>query len=293
MTAWDLIAARIGEARGSPFRPAPPRALGGGSIHQAAVLDDGRQRFFVKRNAAHWLAMFEAESAGLAAMEATRTLRVPTSLCTGLAGDEAFLVLEYLELGGPSRGSEERAGRQLAALHRTTAPAFGWERDNTIGATPQDNTWERDWARFWHDRRLGFQLDLAARQGHGGRLQERGRRLLEEGGALLDHGPPPALLHGDLWGGNLGYDPAGQPVVYDPAVYFGDREADLAMTELFGGFGPAFQAAYREAWPVDPGYTVRRECYNLYHVLNHLNLFGTGYLGRAQHLIDRLLAELR
>ena len=178
-------------------------------------------------------------------------------------------------------------------MHRTTRAEFGWVRDNTIGATPQPNTPDPDWVRFWARQRLGFQLALAARNGHGGALQRLGETLLGRLPDLLDHAPAPSLLHGDLWGGNLGYMRDGEPVIYDPAVYYGDREADLAMTELFGGFGGDFYAAYREAWPLDPGYASRRDLYNLYHVLNHLNLFGGGYLGQALNLLGRLLAQVR
>jgi len=140
---------------------------------------------------------------------------------------------------------------------------------------------------------LGFQLGLAARKGHRGRLQDQGERLLEALPVLLDHDPAPSLLHGDLWGGNLAFDSDGHPVIFDPAVYYGDREADVAMTELFGGFGWDFYAAYNEAWELDSGYPTRKVLYNLYHILNHLNLFGTGYLGQAQSMMDRLLAEVR
>jgi fructosamine-3-kinase len=169
---------------------------------------------------------------------------------------------------------------------------FGWDRDNTIGSTPQLNEPSVDWVTFWRERRLGYQLELAARNGYRGRLKQRGERLLDGLGALLDHNPVPSLLHGDLWGGNLGYDEAGEPVIFDPACYFGDREADLAMTELFGGFGRRFWAAYQEAWPLSEGYPVRKHLYNLYHVINHLNLFGGGYLSQAESMIDRLLAEI-
>jgi fructosamine-3-kinase len=180
----------------------------------------------------------------------------------------------------------------LAALHRIEGNRFGWWRGNHIGATPQPNDPSPDWPDFWRQRRLGFQLDLAARQGHRGRLQGLGERLLERLPALLDHRPRPSLLHGDLWGGNLAYDPDGRPVVFDPAVYHGDREADLAMTELFGGFPSRFYAAYQAAWPLDPAYRVRKVLYNLYHVLNHLNLFGGGYLTQAEGMMQRLLAAL-
>ena len=235
--------------------------------------------------------MFEAEAAGLAELAAPGAIRVPAPICWGLAGRRSFLVLEHLALGGPTRGAA--AGRQLATLHRTTTPTFGWSRDNFIGSTPQPNPQTPDWVAFWRDQRLGFQLELAARNGYARDLQRTGERLRADLGTLLNHRPRPALLHGDLWGGNLGWLPDGAPVIYDPAVYYGDREAELAMTELFGGFGSDFYAAYREAWPLDPGYPVRKTLYNLYHILNHLNLFGAGYLGQARGMIDRLLAELR
>ena len=182
----------------------------------------------------------------------------------------------------------------LAQLHRTTAEAYGWHRDNTIGTTPQDNARTEDWAAFFRDRRIAPQLALAARNGHGGRLQRAGERLLAAMPLLLaGHAPVASLLHGDLWSGNAARLASGEPVIFDPAVYFGDRETDLAMTELFGGFPAAFHAAYRAAWPIDAGYPVRRTLYNLYHVLNHLNLFGGGYGAQAEAMIGQLLAEAR
>ncbi len=292
MTDWPQIAAAITAATGQPCRPQSRQELGGGCINRAFVLRDGSRAWFVKLNNARRLEMFAAEAAGLEALAAAEAIRVPHPLCVGTAGDEAFLVLEFIAFGRSSPRSPATAGRQLAALHRQTQDRFGWWRDNFIGATPQANNEDPDWARFWQERRLRPQLDLALARGYGGRLQERGQRLLAACPALLNHTPPPALLHGDLWGGNLAYDQAGQAVIFDPATYYGDREADLAMTELFGGFNADFYAAYRESWPLDPGYPVRRDLYNLYHVLNHLNLFGAGYLGQAQSMIDRLLAVL-
>jgi fructosamine-3-kinase len=292
MSDWGTIAARIAAVSGRPFKPAPPRGAGGGCINRSVVLSDGASSYFVKLNDSTRLAMFEAEAAGLEEIAASDTIRVPVPLCTGTAGGEAYLAMEHLRLGGYGGGSAALAGRQLAQMHRTTREDFGWKRDNTIGSTPQPNGYLSDWVAFWRGRRLGFQLALAARNGYGGRLQERGRLLLEGLEKLMDHDPAPSLLHGDLWGGNIGYAEGGEPVVYDPAVYYGDREADVAMTELFGGFGADFYAAYREAWPLDPGYETRRDLYNLYHVVNHLNLFGAGYLGQAQGMIERLLAQL-
>jgi protein-ribulosamine 3-kinase len=293
VTDWSEIVARISAASSKPFTPAAPRSVGGGCINAAVTLSDGEQTYFVKVNAPDRLPMFAAEAAGLAAIAETDTIRVPEPLCTGTAGGQSFIAMEYIALSGRSAQGAAEAGRQLAAMHRASRPDFGWDRDNTIGATPQENVSDPDWIAFWRERRLGFQLDLAAQNGYRGRLQEQGRRLLAAFPALIDHAPVPSLLHGDLWGGNIGFDRAGEPVIFDPAVYYGDREADLAMTELFGGFGPDFYAAYQEAWPLDPGYRTRKTLYNLYHVLNHLNLFGSGYLGQAEAMIGRLLAELR
>jgi protein-ribulosamine 3-kinase len=293
VTDWSEIAARIGAASDKPFAPAAPRSVGGGCINAAVTLSDGEQTYFVKVNAPNRLPMFEAEAAGLAAIAATATIRVPEPLCTGTAGGQSFIAMEHIALSGRSAQGAVEAGQQLAAMHRASRPDFGWDRDNTIGSTPQENAPDPDWIAFWRERRLGFQLDLAAQNGYCGRLQEQGRRLLAAFPALIDHAPEPSLLHGDLWGGNIGFDRAGDPVIFDPAVYYGDREADLAMTELFGGFGPDFYAAYQEAWPLDAGYRTRKTLYNLYHILNHLNLFGSGYLGQAEAMIGRLLAELR
>ncbi len=293
MDLWRSIEQAISEATGRPFQSAGQHGVGGGCINETTRLEgaDGR-RFFVKLNRADRLDMFEAEFEGLAELGAPGALHVPEPVAVGTADGRAFLVMEYIALGG--RSAPGALGEGLARLHRTTRARFGWHRDNTIGSTPQINTESGDWVDFWRQHRLGFQLDLAARKGHGGRLQRLGEQLLERFPALFtDHRPQPSLLHGDLWGGNWGTDTAGRPVIFDPAVYYGDRETDLAMTELFGGFGRDFYAAYEAAWPLDPGYPVRKTLYNLYHILNHLNLFGGGYGGQAEHMMQRLLAELR
>ena len=292
MTDWNQIARLIAEASGESFAPLPPRSIGGGCINAAVRLSDGRISYFVKTNAASRLAMFEAEQAGLQALADSRAIRVPRPVASGVAGSQAWLAMEYIEPSGGRRGSAAVAGRQLAALHRCLGAHFGWYRDNTIGSTQQPNDERDDWLAFWREQRLGFQLELGARNGYGGALQRQGERLLERLPALFDHAPVPSLLHGDLWSGNLSYDAEGNPVIFDPAVYYGDREADLAMTELFGGFGADFYAAYTEAWPLHPGYGVRKTLYNLYHILNPMNMFGGGYQGQARGMIDRLLAEL-
>jgi protein-ribulosamine 3-kinase len=287
------IAWQIGQVAGHPFGAAQARSLGGGCINTALTLSDGTRRYFVKLNRAELLPMFEAEAAGLEELAESRTLRVPRPLCTGVAGGQAYLAMEYIALGGRPAGGSIQAGRLLAATHRHTRGQYGWVRDNTIGSTPQRNAPDTDWARFWAERRLGPQIEIAARNGYGGPLQRAAEALLARLPDLLGHSPAASLLHGDLWGGNLAFARDGEAVVFDPALYFGDREADLAMTELFGGFDSDFYAAYRAAWPLDSGYATRRDLYNLYHVLNHLNLFGGGYLRQAQDMLGRLLAQTR
>jgi protein-ribulosamine 3-kinase len=220
-------------------------------------------------------------------------LRVPEVLAVGASGSQAWLALRWIEFSPATRESDALLGERLAALHRVSAARFGWKRDNTVGATPQHNAWDDDWVRFFVTQRLGAQLQLAGRNAAPRRLVERGGRLCEGVSALYSsYRPVPSLLHGDLWAGNRATDAAGKPVIFDPAVYFGDREADIAMTRLFGGFHPAFYSAYQAAWPLDQAAGTRRTLYNLYHVLNHFNLFGGGYAAQAEAMIDRLLAEL-
>ncbi|HEY5993439.1 MAG TPA: fructosamine kinase family protein [Gallionellaceae bacterium] len=291
IAGWGDIAAAIGHAVGAPFELARTVTLGGGDINSACRLEgkDGA-RYFAKLNDADKHAMFAAEYAGLKEMAHTRSVRVPQPVAHGVCGPLAFLVLEYLDLGGS--GDAGLLGEQLAALHRAPAPQFGFALDNTIGSTPQPNGWMSEWAGFLRERRLGFQLRLAERNGYGGKLQDLGARLLDTLPVFFaGYAPQPSLLHGDLWGGNHAYLGDGTPVIYDPAPYYGDREADLAMTELFGGFDSGFYAAYRASWPLDAGYETRKTLYNLYHILNHANLFGSGYARQAEGMIQRLLAE--
>ncbi|MBK6629965.1 MAG: fructosamine kinase family protein [Betaproteobacteria bacterium] len=300
MSFQELISAEIGRASGRPFNVRSGREAGGGCIHRALVLEGDGTKWFVKLNKADALPMFEAESDGLAALADADAFRVPRPLCAGVIGDQAYLVLEHLDLqpvgerSGDRRKSQWDAiafGHALAALHRKSGLCYGWKRDNFIGATPQINMESESWPRFFAATRLLPQVKRAA--AHGRELQEKGALLAEKLPAFfLDYRPQPSLLHGDLWHGNAAMC-SGMPAIFDPAVYHGDREADLAMTELFGGFPEAFYAAYREAWPLAEGYESRKTLYNLYHVLNHLNLFGAGYLRQAERMVDRLLAELR
>ncbi|MCC6611422.1 MAG: fructosamine kinase family protein [Burkholderiales bacterium] len=286
------LEAAISEATGQRFRVEQIQAAGGGCIHQAIVLAGSGDRFFAKLNEARLADAFAAEADGLEAL-ARAGFRTPGVVAQGIAAGAAFLVLEHLSLGRGNDAAYRALARGLAAMHRHAGPRFGWPRDNYIGATPQRNREAQSWAEFWERERLAPQLALAAERGFGGGLQQSGARVIAALPALLaGHAPAPVLLHGDLWSGNAGFLADGTPVLFDPAVYHGDREADLAMTQLFGGFPAAFHAAYREAAPLPSGYPARRTLYNLYHVLNHANLFGGGYATQAQGMMDRLLAEV-
>jgi len=327
----EELATSIGNAIGATLRRRPASRAHGGSINECYRWDSDAGPIFVKIAPVRHAAMFAAEAAGLEELRRADSVRVPrvlgvgTDMGAGPCADAdssagigpgagvgadpgvgigpgagvgidpgvgtAWLALEWIERGPPSRATDSILGEQLAQQHRTTQAAFGWSRDNTIGSTPQLNEWCDDWMTFFRDRRLRYQLDLAARNGFGGRLQQRGGALLDRVPEFFSgYRPVPSVLHGDLWGGNRLTAERGQPVIFDPAVYYGDREADLAMTRLFGGFGAGFYAAYEAAWQLDAGAGARIDLYNLYHVLNHLNLFGDGYLGQALSMIDALLA---
>jgi len=287
----ESVRAGLAETAGRISNLQWDRDLPGGDINRAASIRDGDRRWFVKYRDNAPDGMFKAEAKALEEIAASGCIRAPRAIAWGSRDDTAWLVLEYLDL--ISSGSGALLGEQLAALHRVTGARFGWPMDNYIGTTPQANTQTDDWTAFWRDCRLQPQLAMARAAGHEGRLADRGQRLLESLHQLLDgHRPFASLLHGDLWGGNAAFTTAGQPVIFDPASYYGDRETDIAMTELFGGFDAAFYSAYRSVLPLDEGYPVRRELYKLYHLLNHLNLFGAGYLSRCERTIDALLAHV-
>ncbi|MEP6487850.1 fructosamine kinase family protein [Microcoleus vaginatus GB2-A3] len=303
---WDKIAARIAEVTGDKFSIDNRRSVSGGCINQGYYISSSARAYFAKLTPASQVAMFEAEALGLQQMRATQTIRVPEPICWGTEGNSAYIVLEWLDL--ESRGGDrawEEMGRQLAAMHKYTPPnlpfarggkkpnsarvrgCFGWDINNTIGSTIQINNWTANWAEFWAEHRIGYQLKLA-RDGRGHFPQ--GERLLEMISQLLaGYEPQPSLVHGDLWGGNVGVTSAGEPVIFDPAAYFGDREVDIAMTELFGGFPRQFYRGYNQVWPLDAGYEQRKTIYNLYHILNHFNLFGGSYESPANQMINRIL----
>jgi protein-ribulosamine 3-kinase len=254
--------------------------LTGGCIHRCYRVRREGRALFLKVNHRPLADAFAAEADGLAALRDAGA-RAPDPLAYGSCGGSAYLLLEYLELG--SSGDYASLGRMLAGMHRRVGERHGWRRDNYIGPTPQANGACGSWQDFWRERRLEPQLELARRNGY--RLDDVPVCLLLEG-----YEPAPSLVHGDLWNGNAGFVAGGAPVLFDPAVYYGDREVDLAMTELFGGFPPEFYGAYNEAWPLSREYERRKPLYNLYHLLNHLNLFGGGYLEQVRAAL-RLLAR--
>jgi len=293
MESFAALAHEIAALTGSACASAPERSIGGGSINRCYYWPAAGTPMFVKVGARASQAAFAAEADGLRELREARALRVPQVLATGVADSTAFLALEWIERGAAGEACERRLGEGLAALHSVTAPRYGFRRDNTIGRTPQTNAWSTDWVDFYRERRLRPQLVLAAQRGFARLLAERGERLLAALPALLaEHTPRPSLLHGDLWGGNWLSSTAGEPVLFDPAVYYGDRETDLAMTRLFGGFGVSFYRAYEAAAPLPAGAAWREELYNLYHVLNHANLFGGGFAHQAREIIERLLAQV-
>jgi fructosamine-3-kinase len=255
-------------------------SVSGGCINECFRVRIGASTRFLKVNASRYADAFAAEADGLIALRRAG-MRAPEPIAHGTADGQAYVLMEYLELR--AEGDFARLGRALAAMHRKPAERFGWTRDNYIGTTPQANGECDSWAEFWRERRLKPQLELARKNGFD-LDAEAAMRLLDQ------HAPRPALLHGDLWSGNAAFTADGEPVVFDPAVYCGDREADLAMTELFGGFPREFYAAYNAAYPLDAGYAERKHVYNLYHLLNHLNLFGRGYLAQVNATLRRFKA---
>lgn len=290
---WEIIENSIRRSEGVEFRIEKILSVGGGCINAAYKIDGLTTSYFVKVNSADSVAMFEAEADGLREIFATQVVKVPRPVTTGATQTSSFLVLEWLNLGRSKSASYIQLGEQLAKMHRIRQAYYGWHRDNTIGSTPQPNARCNDWCEFFAVRRLGHQLELAKSQGYVNGLHEPGCRLCEcLGQFFCGYDLYPSLLYGDLWSGNVSVEVSGKPVIFDPACYYGDREADLAMTELFGGFGKGFYQAYSATIGLNAGYNVRKTLYNLYHILNHLNLFGSGYLGQAQSMIEQLLAEL-
>ncbi|MDR9827065.1 fructosamine kinase family protein [Vibrio sp. FNV 38] len=287
---WRAIELAISEHLNTPFAIEEHERISGGDINQAYVITHGETRYFVKVNDKSYLERFQLEAEQLELLSQSNTVRTPNFITTGNSKQHAFLVLEYLVLKPlDAAGGSYEFGRQLAKLHSWgDQKEYGYDLDNFLGDTFQPNTWMKNWSRFFSEQRIGWQLQL---------LKEKGIHIVdidecieEAHQRLLNHCPRPSLLHGDLWHGNVGQSVVG-PVLYDPACYWGDRECDIAMTELFGAFDADFYRGYNEEWPLDIGYQTRKPIYQLYQVLNHLNLFGGQYLAQAERLIHQIMSE--
>ncbi len=267
--------------------------VGGGCISNGLRVDTETGSFFLKWHAGAPVQMFEAEAAGLVALRDAEAIRAPEPLGWGGGlGTPSWLLMEYIAPAPPRPDSEARLGCGLAALHDLGGPkTFGFDHGNWIGALPQQNTPTSSWGEFWRDRRIVPQLASARQRGHfGDSLLDR---LVEAIPAALSDVSTPQLLHGDLWSGNAFTASDGEPVIIDPAVYRGDGEVDLAMTELFGGFGSGFHDAYAEARGISEAYTShRKELYQLYYLLVHVNLFGASYVTGTRRAAERVLSEL-
>ncbi len=287
----------IEQITGQPATVVGADTVGGGCISKAcSVTLSDRRRFFVKSNANPLPGLFESEANGLNALRNADIIRVPQVLGTRLnhGNVPAFIVMESIATVRPGPSFSEHFGRDLARLHQATQQdRFGFDEDNYLGSTRQPNRWSDNWCAFWRQRRLGYLLQLARQKGVSDTtLDQLGAKLMDRLEDFIDTPKEAAcLLHGDLWGGNYLVDQAGKPVLIDPAVYYGRREADLAMTMLFGGFDDRFYSAYQQTWPLAPGYELRLEIYKLYHLLNHLVLFGRSYYGQCVATLRSLISD--
>lgn len=286
---WNQISQDISQALGTNFAIQEKRAVSGGCINQTYQLIGVDQNLFVKLNQANCVDMFRTEALALEQMLATQTIKVPRPICWGTAQDSSYLVLEWLQFArGGNHQAWETMGKNLAKMHQDQGSRqFGWRENNTIGATPQINSWMDNWADFFAEQRIAYQLKLARRRG--GSFPDPQKVVPRVKEHLRHRLPQPSLVHGDLWSGNAAILDSGEPVILDPACYYGDREVDLAMTELFGGFPAAFYQGYSQVWPLEQGYQQRKSLYNLYHILNHFNLFGGGYGVQAERILGEIL----
>ncbi|MDQ6964851.1 MAG: fructosamine kinase family protein [Mariprofundales bacterium] len=288
---WSFIADDISQVIGRSFVVRQRVKMSGGGVNSTFKVDDGNRSYLVKLNRDRFFHDFEMESAGLSLLrQVGAEVRIPQVVTVGRAQDRCWLVLEYISLRPATDESSAKLGAAMAQIHRSVADQYGWDSDNSIGSTPQVNRRTAQWARFFCQCRLEEQLRLVEKNRLDVALLRKGELVLKAVDSMLDgYQPAPSLLHGDLWSGNQAVDRHGDAVLFDPAVYYGDRECDLAMTRLFGGIPDAFLRAYHDIYPVDPGFEERMHIYNLYHLLNHANMFGGGYVRQSEKLMDRIL----
>lgn len=291
------VAALLSEAFAEPVHIVGMAFRGGGCINETQILSlSNGGKVFLKSHPAPPAGFFAAEAKGLDLLgRASGGPRAPHVLALPPGDAPRFIILEHIPENPPREGFYVRFGRALAALHRNSDSHYGLDSDNFIGKTCQQNTRETDPVKFFREHRIRFQQNLARRSGLlTPSLDRKLDTLCGKLDGLLDaSGEKPALLHGDLWSGNYFAGPGQEPCIFDPAVYYGLREADLAMTELFGRLPRTFYDAYREAFPLNPGYEERKQLFNLYHLLNHLNLFGRSYHSSAENIVDYFVGDNR
>ncbi|HHC6505902.1 TPA: fructosamine kinase family protein [Vibrio parahaemolyticus] len=286
---WQAISQQLSDTLLFEYQITEKVRLSGGDISESYMINDGEQRYFVKINDREFLHKFEVEAESLHLLRETSTIFVPEVVLVGKTKNNAFIILNYLPtkpLDDPENSF--KFGQQLAQLHQWgEQKEFGFDTDNYLGSTLQPNQWHKKWCMFFAEQRIGWQLQL---------LKEKGVTLVDIDDfidvvkqLLANHTPEPSLLHGDLWNGNVALTAFG-PICFNPACYWGDRECDIAMTELFGGFQPEFYQGYESVMPLLPGYHERKDIYNLYHILNHCNLFGGHYLEQAQLTINKIIS---
>ena len=288
---WNSIRHQLAQVLQQSVHFEQPQRLTDDEIERKYLLPSDAGEFFIKLRSRDQYEKFACEQRDLHRLAQYEQIRVPVPLLCGVANQTAFMLLPFHRLTEGSNEQWFQFGCELACLHQCQEQAmYGWDEDNFLGMTVQPNRWHKHWPQFFAEQRIGWQLSL---------LEEKDR--LDETWnideivdvvmrQLHGHQPPPSLLHGDLWRGNTGFTEEG-PLLFDPSCYFGDREADLAMTELFGPFPAPFYQGYQSVWPLEPGYVERRDIYNLYHRLNHLNLFGDCFRQQATLAIAALLAR--
>lgn len=286
----EAVERQLADHLGRTVRLQDHRSVSGGCIHNAQKLETDAGTFFLKYNVLAEAANFRAEARGLALLRAANAIALPRVIATGEAEQNAFLLLAHIASAPKKRGFWTEFGQQLAALHRNTAATYGLDHDNFIGRLPQANAQTTTWTDFFIHQRLEPQFALANKQGLVDfQLRKQFDALYTRLDTLIPI-EPPSLLHGDLWSGNFMVGSAGQPVLIDPAVHYGHREAEIAFTRMFGGFDREFYAAYNATWPLAPGWESRIPLFNLYPLMVHLNLFGRSYLPEIQHTLSKLVS---
>ena len=283
---WHFISEQISQSIGEDFICNDVRDIPEGDSHQAFRISDGKRRFFVKTNEKNQIENFNAEADGLAHLAQAQLFKVPKVVTQGIVSDRSFLVLEFIHLTQGDSAHWHQFGKNLALLHQQhSQQMYGWQEDNYIGRSVQINQWHKKWSVFFAEQRIGYMLQMLAEQGN--TLANIDKVVSSVETILAGHAPQASMLHGDLWKGNTGFF-KGQAVIYDPAFYYGDRETDIAMTELFGRFPEQFYQAYNAQWPLDAEYEYRKPIYQLYHTLNHALTFGGYYIDSAKQVLKNL-----